>query len=66
MGYVGPVEIYTLTKIPDAMGIPGEDEEAKKDHNTVNPSDMHDAMKRYPQLKTLLVRLRNQNSPFCF
>ena len=44
-----------------------EDEEEKKEHNAVDsfePTYMYDAMKEKSQLKDLLVRSRDQDSPF--
>jgi len=43
---------------------PREDEKVKKERNAV-PTYMYDAMKEKRQLKSLLVRSRNQDAPFC-
>jgi Family of unknown function (DUF6535) len=46
-----------------------EDEEAKKEHNSVDsfePTYMYDAMKEKRQLKKLLVRSRSQNAFLCY
>jgi hypothetical protein len=52
-----------------AKGKARDDEEAKKEHNTVdsfNPRYMFDAMKQKRRLKDLLVRSRDQDLPFCY
>ena len=52
-----------------AGGKPREDEEAKKEHNSVDsfePTYMYDAMKEKRQLKRLLVRSRSQDALLCY
>jgi Family of unknown function (DUF6535) len=48
-----------------AGGNPSEDEDATKEHNVVNPTNMYDAMKKKGRLETFMVRSVQRSSLTC-